>query len=73
MGRSTLIFTFPDYRLRHYATDTLHLDEFWFVDSYQKASGPLPSPKSALKGSSTVPWRYNLNTGSHFPAAQDNK
>lgn len=48
--------------LRHYATDTLQLDEFWFVDSYKEVSGPLTPPAEALTGSSIVPWRYNLNT-----------
>ncbi|KAL3961405.1 hypothetical protein ACCO45_002928 [Purpureocillium lilacinum] len=48
--------------LRHYATETLHLDEFWFVDSNRKLSAPLPQPKATLTGASVVPWRYNFNT-----------
>ncbi|OAQ91320.1 alpha-N-acetylglucosaminidase [Purpureocillium lilacinum] len=48
--------------LRHYATETLHLDEFWFVDSNRKLSAPLPQPKATLTGASIVPWRYNFNT-----------
>ncbi|PHH83099.1 hypothetical protein CDD83_3064 [Cordyceps sp. RAO-2017] len=48
--------------LRHYATEALHLDNFWFVDSYQKLPSPLPAPAKALTGASVVPWRYNLNT-----------
>ncbi|KAM4067066.1 alpha-N-acetylglucosaminidase (NAGLU) tim-barrel domain-containing protein [Hirsutella rhossiliensis] len=48
--------------LRHYATETLQLDDFWFVDNCRNVSGPLPTPKGTLTGSSVVPWRYNLNT-----------
>ncbi|KAJ6445407.1 HC-toxin efflux carrier TOXA [Purpureocillium lavendulum] len=41
---------------------TLHLDEYWFVDSNRKVSTPLPKPKGTLTGASVVPWRYNFNT-----------
>ncbi|RDA94032.1 hypothetical protein CP533_5286, partial [Ophiocordyceps camponoti-saundersi (nom. inval.)] len=50
--------------LRHYATDTLHLDLYWFIGPGRQhlPPGPLPPPKQTLRGSSLVPWRYNLNT-----------
>ncbi|RDA82880.1 hypothetical protein CP532_0394 [Ophiocordyceps camponoti-leonardi (nom. inval.)] len=49
--------------LRHYATDTLQLDVFWFVGPGRDLPpGPLPLPNQTLRGSSLVPWRYNLNT-----------
>lgn len=49
--------------LRHYSTDVLHLDTFWFVESSAVVPKPLPLPSTTLTGQSTVPWRYNFNTG----------
>ncbi|KAJ3484635.1 hypothetical protein NLG97_g7003 [Lecanicillium saksenae] len=48
--------------LRHYANDVLHIDDFWFFDRSQKLPSHLPLPPKAIAGSSSVPWRYNLNT-----------
>ena len=48
--------------LRHYATSTVRLDDFWFIDQ-RNMSGALPLPKQTLTGASVVPLRYNLNTG----------
>lgn len=49
--------------LGHCATETLQLDDFWFVDNRGSVLGPLPAPRGTLTGSGVVPWRYNLNTG----------
>ena len=49
--------------VRHYATEALQLDDFWFLKSDQSLPDVLPLPSKALKGASVVPWRYNLNTG----------
>ncbi|KAG6023275.1 hypothetical protein E4U19_004463 [Claviceps sp. Clav32 group G5] len=48
--------------LRHYANDVLQSDHFFFIDTPIKAPKTLPVPAKDLKGSSVVPWRYNLNT-----------
>ncbi|TQV96126.1 alpha-N-acetylglucosaminidase [Cordyceps javanica] len=48
--------------LRHYANDVLHVDDFWFFDRSQKLPDRLPPPANPIAGSSSVPWRYNLNT-----------
>lgn len=48
--------------LRHYATDALYLDDFWFVKQ-RTISKPLPALNETLVGASVVPWRYNFNTG----------
>ncbi|KAJ5820619.1 alpha-N-acetylglucosaminidase [Penicillium riverlandense] len=48
--------------LRHYMTDTLQLDDYWFVERYKQVPESLPWPKHTLEGASIVPWRYNLNT-----------
>ncbi|OAQ71433.1 alpha-N-acetylglucosaminidase [Pochonia chlamydosporia 170] len=48
--------------LRHYATDTLLLDDYWFIGPSRKPPASLPLPNSTLTGASVVPWRYNLNT-----------
>ncbi|KAJ6784599.1 hypothetical protein PWT90_10230 [Aphanocladium album] len=52
----------PWSRLRHYANEALGLDEFWFVNSTTKIPKKLPLPQEMISGTSTVPWRYNLNT-----------
>ncbi|OAA81128.1 Alpha-N-acetylglucosaminidase [Akanthomyces lecanii RCEF 1005] len=48
--------------LRHYANDVLHIDDFWFFQRSQKLPNNLPLPAKPIAGSSSVPWRYNLNT-----------
>ncbi|KAJ3497599.1 hypothetical protein NLG97_g1783 [Lecanicillium saksenae] len=48
--------------LRHYANEALGVDEFWFVNNTGDVPDKLPLPKQKLSGTSTVPWRYNLNT-----------
>lgn len=41
----------------------LHIDDFWFFERSQKLPSSLPLPAKPIAGSSSVPWRYNLNTG----------
>ncbi|KAF4587916.1 alpha-N-acetylglucosaminidase [Ophiocordyceps camponoti-floridani] len=49
--------------LRHYATEYLNLDDFWvFGPGRRLPTGPLPAVARTLRGTSVVPWRYNLNT-----------
>ncbi|OAA68912.1 Alpha-N-acetylglucosaminidase [Cordyceps fumosorosea ARSEF 2679] len=48
--------------LRHYANDVLHVDDFWFFDRDHELPSHLPLPAEPIASSSSVPWRYNLNT-----------
>lgn len=48
--------------LRHYANEVLHIDDFWFFDQSHHLPCHLPPPGQPIAGSSSVPWRYNLNT-----------
>ncbi|KLJ13300.1 hypothetical protein EMPG_09412 [Blastomyces silverae] len=49
--------------LHRYLADVVHVDIFWFIGNrLSLAPRKLPKLDKPLKGESSVPWRYHLNT-----------
>ncbi|OJD13955.1 hypothetical protein AJ78_05642 [Emergomyces pasteurianus Ep9510] len=49
--------------LHRYLSDVVHVDIFWYIGNrLSLAPRKLPAVRKPLKGESSVPWRYQLNT-----------